>query len=96
MVKSASVFHVWDDHVSVENEVYMGNKKKIYKNFKQKFGIESKQVLPKYFTYTILMQCLPNISILFPISQTTLESEGKGVRGATLKSEKKMPNALQK
>lgn len=84
------MFHVWDDHVSVENEVYMEDKNKFYKNFKQKFVIDSKQVLPKYFTYTILMQCLPNIFTLFLIFQTTLETEGRCIRGATLKNEKKM------
>lgn len=84
------MFHVWDDYVSVENEVYIEDKNKFYKNFKQKFVIDSKQVLPKYFTYTILMQHLQNIFTLFLISQTTLESEGRCIRGATLKSEKKM------
>lgn len=83
------MFHVWDDHVSVENKVYMENKNKFYKNFKQKFGIDSKQVLPKYFTYTALMQCLPNTFTLFLISQTTLESEGRCIRSATLRSEKR-------
>lgn len=30
----------------------MENKNKFYKNFKQKFGIDSKQVLPKYLHYS--------------------------------------------
>lgn len=84
------MFHVWDDHVSVENEVYMENKNKFYRNLIKKFGIASKEELHEYSTYTTtLMQRLPNIFALFPTSQPTLESGERGIRGATLTCEKK-------